>query len=103
MPTDSHNSVRAAIAAALLQFDARVAPGLGKRGVELSAAIRGLAEELRRGTPLATQEALLGLQRTLATLGADFTDQRTELGALMLGVEYAIGLAHGAAESPRSA
>ena len=94
MPLEPPVPVRTAIAIALLQFDARVAPRLGARGVELSAAIHALAEALRHGTPLAAEEALFALRRTLATLGDEFTDQRTELGALMLGVEYAMGIAH---------
>jgi hypothetical protein len=94
VPHEPSTPVRAAIAAALLQFDARVAPRLGERGVELSAGIQALAQALRHGTPLAADEALFALRRTLATLGDEFTDQRTELGALMLGVEYAMGIAH---------
>jgi hypothetical protein len=83
-------SVRGAIAAALGQFDARVAPAMGERGAELSAAIRALADALRHGSGLATQEALFALRRAMGTLDDEFTDQRTELGALTLAVEYAL-------------
>lgn len=86
-------SVRMAIAAALTQFDARVAPSMGERGAELSAATGALAETLRGGSAHATLDALQALRCAMAALGGEFTDQRTELGALILAVEYAGGLA----------
>ena len=96
-PLDSPTPVRAAIAAALEQFDARVAPRLREEGAELSRATRALAAALRHGSAVATHEALFALRRTMGALDDEFTDQRTELGALTLAVEYA--LARGAGEA----